>query len=191
MMLKWSYKMNEVWKKIPNTNGKYLVNKNGEVKSLCKKNPRILVPCNGPRGYKLVSIFENGEKKTRRVHRLVAEAFIPNPDNKPEVNHIDGDKGNNSVDNLEWATRSENEYHAYRCLGFKAYEHPTKKVVCIETGKIYNSMVDAAKDNSTSRGAISNSVRGMQSAGGFHWVLYEKETEEIDEAAKFIETKEQ
>lgn len=64
------------------------------------------------RGYVLAHIVENGEKKWKLVHRLVATLFIPNPDQKPQVNHIDGDKTNNNVNNLEWVTNVENRQHA-------------------------------------------------------------------------------
>lgn len=65
-------------------------------------------------GYSRVSLSNKGKQKQLLVHRLVAQAFIPNPNNLPEVNHKDGNKRNNNVDNLEWTTRSENEEHAYR-----------------------------------------------------------------------------
>ena len=64
-------------------------------------------------GYFGMNLYSNGRGYPKRVHRLVAETFIPNPENKPEVNHKDGNKQNNSVDNLEWVTRSENMLHAY------------------------------------------------------------------------------
>jgi hypothetical protein len=64
--------------------------------------------------YRCVSVTENGVQKHYSVHRLVANAFIPNPENKPQVNHIDGDPSNNCVDNLEWVTGKENVLHAYK-----------------------------------------------------------------------------
>ena len=73
-------------------------------------------------GYLRVLINVGGRRNENPcVHRLVAEAFVPNPHNKPEVNHIDGNKSNNAADNLEWSTRRENELHAYRVLGVKAW----------------------------------------------------------------------
>jgi len=65
-------------------------------------------------GYWQVKLFKNGMRKYYNIHRLVAQTFIPNPDNKPEVNHIDGFKDNNKPDNLEWVTSRENQLHAFR-----------------------------------------------------------------------------
>ena len=86
---------------------KYLVSSLGRVKNV--NTNRILKPIMNRRGYLIVSLgYANG----RRIHRLVASAFIPNPEHKPEVNHIDGNKTNNRVSNLEWVTRQENQIHA-------------------------------------------------------------------------------
>ena len=71
-------------------------------------------------GYRYVSLMSNGKKHGLRVHRLVAQAFIPNPSNKPTVNHKNGDKSDNSVCNLEWCSYSENEIHSWQVLGKKS-----------------------------------------------------------------------
>lgn len=76
------------------------------------RNGRIRVVSVGNAGYSLINLSKNNKCKTLKVHRLVAEAFIPNPDNKPQVNHIDEDKLNNKVSNLEWVTCQENGQHS-------------------------------------------------------------------------------
>lgn len=92
-----------------------------------------LATCDNGRGYKQVFVFVRNKRYMRYVHRLVAECFVPNPDNAPEVNHKDGDKGNNSFDNLEWCTRSENQRHAIR-MGLR---HPSERqrIAASITGK--------------------------------------------------------
>lgn len=85
-------------------------------------------------GYPSVLLTNSGKRMTTRVHRLVAEAFIPNPENKETVNHIDGNKENNNVSNLEWADRSEQMYHAYE-LGLKKPTAVSKLSTKISNGK--------------------------------------------------------
>ena len=99
----------EVWKDIegyPN----YMVSNYGRVKN-CMRN-KILRPGLGGNGYLTVCLYKNGEGKSYRVNRLVALAFVPNPEGKEDVNHIDEDKLNNCASNLNWMTRSENIYHS-------------------------------------------------------------------------------
>ena len=118
----------EEWKQIPGYDG-YMVSNTGEVLSTVKQvyskkekhvvpfyRRKLLAQHKNKGGYMCVGIGGKyqGGRKTVKVHRLVASAFVKNPDNLPEVNHIDGDKTNNSADNLEWTTHSENEKHAYR-----------------------------------------------------------------------------
>lgn len=100
---------------IPGFEGMYQINREGQVMGLrgrYGKQPKILSIKNGTAGYKEVSLCHRKGRKTICLHRLLAQTFLPNPESKPQVNHIDADKHNNSLDNLEWVTRSENQQHA-------------------------------------------------------------------------------
>ena len=104
----------EQWKDIKGYEGLYQVSNYGRVKRKYNNGKiRILKPISTNNGYLRVSLSKNSVNNTYFVHRLVAQAFILNPENKPEVNHIDGDKTNNKIENLEWCTRSENIQHAF------------------------------------------------------------------------------
>lgn len=107
----------EEWKKIEDFND-YFISSKGRIRSLKKKKDKILKNTIGKNGYRVVIFYESegwgkGYKQKREyIHRLLARYFIPNPDNKPEVNHKDGNKLNNSLENLEWVTHQENMMHA-------------------------------------------------------------------------------
>lgn len=118
----------EIWKYINGFYGEFSVSNYGRVRSETRwcehkrygrfiKKGKLFVLSENSRGYLSVTLSHNGKSYSKFVHRLVAEAFIPNPANKPQVNHIDGNRKNNTVDNLEWATQSENNLHSYRKLG--------------------------------------------------------------------------
>lgn len=110
---------------IYNKNPNYSINTSGEVYS--HLTGIILKPGVDRYGYLIVTLCNNGKTKTTLVHRMVAETFIPNPENKPCVNHKDGDKGNCSVENLEWCTVKENAVHARDVLGYKPKQRPAQK----------------------------------------------------------------
>jgi len=119
--------MEEVWKDIQGYEGYYQISNLGSVKSLERKLPhnkfknvicnykeRIMKQNNDTKGYPSIMLRVNNVIKTLRIHRLVAQAFIPNPENKPQINHINGIKTDYSIINLEWCNQSENNTHAYK-----------------------------------------------------------------------------
>ncbi len=125
--------MQEIWKDIEGFDGYYQISNLGRVKSLGGRNGRekgvehIRQISLTRDGYEKVRLLHNGKDKTLRIHRLVAETFIPNPENKETVNHKDGDKTNNCVSNLEWADRNEQMKHAY-ALELKRAQKGSKNI---------------------------------------------------------------
>lgn len=169
--------MNEEWKDIPGFENKYQISNFGRVKTLNykrTKQPRIMNGITEIRGYSCIAFREGGAGSKQRhfmVHRLVAQAFIPNPDNKPFVNHKDGNRSNNKVDNLEWCTRAENEEHKIYTLGHcSGYCIPPKPVLCVETGIKYRSISEAARQMGVRQGAISFALTAKyRTSCGYHW----------------------
>ncbi|WP_202818652.1 NUMOD4 motif-containing HNH endonuclease [Clostridium botulinum] len=110
------YSHQELWKDIKGYEGLYQVSNLGRVKSLMTTQSRrsgILKSYNHS-GYRRINLYKNGKGKKYYIHRLVAEVFIQNVNNYPEINHIDGNKSNNVIDNLEWCTSSQNQIHAFK-----------------------------------------------------------------------------
>ena len=104
--------MNEIWKDIEGFNGRYQISNTGKVKSIYKQKEKFLTPQKDRYGYLTIDLRKDGKSKRNKLHRLVAKAFIPNPDSLPQVNHKNGNKEDNNADNLEWCTAKENLKHA-------------------------------------------------------------------------------
>ncbi|MFA5528306.1 MAG: NUMOD4 domain-containing protein [Peptostreptococcales bacterium] len=155
--------MKEIWKDIKNYENHYQISNMGNVRSL--KSNKIICKRKDKDNYLLVRLFKFGKAKQYSIHRLVADAFIPNPKNKPQVNHMDGNKENNIVSNLEWVTSKENTYHAFEIglINKDGYFKPPRKVsqYSINGVKIntYDSLREAAKSTGISHSNISLSCR--------------------------------
>ena len=115
----------------------------------------------GKNGYLQTSLYDLGKCKKVYQHRVLAIYFINNPKNKPEVNHINGIKNDNRLDNLEWVTNSENSKHAFN-IGLKKVTRPYKKVIDTITNKIYRSVTEAANEHNISQSHLSNILAGRE-----------------------------
>lgn len=121
----------EEWKEVPNTNGDYLVSSLGRIKSKKWGEWKILHPHTENNGYKGIKIRYGDKRKTVLVHWLVADAFLIKPDGRVEINHIDSDKTNNKVENLEFVTSSGNTEHAVINKRLIPWNKPRKPIVAI------------------------------------------------------------
>ena len=155
----------EVWRNVRDYPG-YRISNTGRVKNSI--TGRILKPGQHRQGYSMVWLSDRNGVRGKTIHRLVAEAFIPNPEHKPQVNHVDGNKSNNYIDNLEWNTGSENTIHAYRTSLFNG--RPKVPVRIVETGEIFDSIKECAIAISGSPGNICSCIHGrLDSYKGLHF----------------------
>ena len=181
--------MTEIWKDIDGYEGLYQVSDMGNVKSLNynhTRRPKVLIPVRHRNGYLFVSIGG----KQYAIHRLVAQAFIPNEHNKAQINHKDGRKDNNLVDNLEWATPKENMVHAIgaglirfntakkresgRVNIKKATEANKKRIIQLDQNgepiMTFSSIIEASRMTNANATHISLCAKGKhKTCGGYGW----------------------
>ncbi len=159
--------MKEIWKQIEGYEGLYDISNHGHVKSV--RSGKILSPETKGDGYLRVTLGG----KHQRVHRLVAKAFIENTENKPEINHKNGIRNDNMVENLEWATPKENRLHAIQVLK-RTPNNGKRAILKFDLNhmflKEYSSISQAAKDVHRSVCRIAFTLKGDQkTCGGFIW----------------------
>jgi len=165
---------NEIWIDIVGYEDMYQISNLGRVKSLSRihsnginthyttkekiRKHRVNIQRNG---YCEISLFKNNKEKRYKIHRLVLIAFSNNIENKPEVNHIDGNKENNRLDNLEWVTSIENSKHAWDNKLCNS-NHRKVKIKCIQTNEIFDSVVSASEKMNIYRSDIFKNLKGKK-----------------------------
>lgn len=156
----------EQWKKIAGTD--YEVSSEGRV----KRGDKIIKSSVNSRGYQLITIAG----KTRRLHRVVAEAFLDNPEQKEFVNHIDGNTQNNRLENLEWITNSDNVRHARSILKKSTKAKSVIKITeDLEPVAHYNSMAEAERINGMPKDKLRDIIRTHRKINGFYFVFAKEE----------------
>ena len=157
-------------KDIEGFEGLYAVTADGKVWSYRKQ--KFMKAADNGHGYLHVELTDaTGKKFKKRINRLVAETYIPNPEGLTDVGHKDNCRTNNSVENLEWVTRKENCNNE----GGKRRGGKRTPIRCVETGEIFANQTEAAKFIGTSAYNVSNCITGKQkTAGGYHWERIEK-----------------
>ena len=164
--------MEEIWKEIAGTDGKYMVSNTGKVKNT--KTGLFLKQASNHKGYSMVTL---GKGKTKTVHRLVAETFIPNPDNKPCVDHINTQRDDNRVENLRWVTYSENNNNPITFL--RMVRAQGKPVVQLTVGGVAIGYYEYIQSAENKTGAIRQNIRDCcngkrrrKTTGGYRWLYY-------------------
>lgn len=148
--------------------GLYAITTCGKVWSY--KSKKFLKLRTTKNGYKQVALCKNGKYKYKYIHRLIAEAYIPNPDNLPEVNHMDENKEHNYTNNLEWCSKEYNNNYSTRTE--RAGKAHRKPIYCVELDKVYECQSIACKELNINAGQLSGVLNGTtrhKTAGGYHW----------------------
>lgn len=186
--------MEEIWKWIDGYENMYQVSNLGRVRSVdrdvyCEVSPnklqhiygKVLKQGTNHKGYPIVHLSKDGKQKTITVHRLVALTFIENPLNLPQVNHIDGNKTNNNVSNLEWCDNSYNQIHAHKTGLFPKYEdtvgwgRPARPVAMLdfntkEVLKTFETLASVQRETGINQSSVRSVCLGLRNhAGGYDW----------------------
>lgn len=195
--------MEEIWKPVTGFENFYEISNKGRIKSLRRKvniwngqrtlEERILAAATSPLGYKRICLRNGKNKRRVFLHRLVAYEFIPNTDNKPQIDHIDGNPSNNSVENLRWVTAKENSNNPItkqrqkagakrkgipKATQAKAYQATRKKVMMCDRNtkqiiRTFESVIQAAKTMGICAAGISAVCqKHRKTAGGYIWILF-------------------
>lgn len=162
--------MEEEWRPVKGYEGLYEVSNMGRVKSLHTSQGIILKQCMNTKGYMGIDLYKNGTRNMKMVHRLVATAFIRNPNNYEVVNHKNGNKKNNTVDNLEWCTSSYNTKHAYH-NGLMNTDAQKKSVILYKKYGEYKSITEAAEVLGVNKWGLSRAIHQNVSIHGFIGVI--------------------
>ena len=177
----------EIWKDIDGYEGRYRISNKGNIYSYLSK--KIMKPSLSSTGYLHIQLYGTNGSSVRLVHKLVAETFLQNPDNKPEVNHKDGNKANNKMENLEKKTKSENQIHAIKhglrksspLEGVFGADNPNSKRILQynlngEFIKMWDSISQASKAIGCSESTLASCLHGrIKSCKGFMWKYYDVE----------------
>lgn len=170
----------EMWKDVEGFEDYYQISSSGLVKSYDRecwngggyfiKKGRLLKQCFTGAGYLMVGVHKQGEVLNKSVHRLVAIHFVDNPENKPCVNHLDGDKTNNNDWNLEWVTHKENSIHGVKLGLISNYKPIIQLNINGNIIRDYNSITDAQKETGISKSQIGSVCNGhRKTAHGYKW----------------------
>lgn len=160
----------EIWKDIKDFD-KYQVSNLGRIRSFKQKKDGRILQLIEQHNYLYVSLSKHCKETRRLVHRLVAEAFIDNPDNLQEVNHKDENTMNNKVENLEWCTSKYNANYGTR------NKRKSKPIQCIETGKIYWGVREAERQLGIKHQNLIVACKTGNKSGGYHWKYIERKGE--------------
>lgn len=167
--------MEEIWKDIKEYEGLYQVSNLGRVKRVT--TGIILKGSKDRGGYLVVNLSKNNIGSMKKIHRLVAQAFIPNPENKPEVNHIDEDKTNNMLSNLDWMTRKENNNHGTRTDRMAKTRSIPIIAINIKTGESqeFKSTKECVKQLGLHQPSITHVLKGRRKQTGGYTFKYKEE----------------